>query len=81
MKFDPSAKKLKIITRHELNNKFFSKKDIIKKSNDKNIKFSLISSFAIFYDVEDPNSFCKDVEELLDDNGIWICNFIFTTNA
>ena len=56
---------------------FFSKKDIIKKSNDKNIKFSLISSFAIFYDVEDPNSFCKDVEELLDDNGIWICEFSY----
>ena len=24
-----------------------------------------------------PNSFCKDIEELLDDNGIWICEFSY----
>ena len=75
---DPSAKKFKSYYKGmNLITNFFSKKDIIKKSNDKNIKFSLISSFAIFYDVEDPNSFCKDVEELLDDNGIWICEFSY----
>ena len=75
---DPSAKKFKSYYKGmNLITNFFSKKDIIKKFNDKNIKFSLISSFAIFYDVEDPNSFCKDVEELLDDNGIWICEFSY----
>ena len=75
---DPSAKKFKRYYKGmNLITNFFSKKDIIKKSNDKNIKFSLISSFAIFYDIEDPNSFCKDVQELLDDNGIWICEFSY----
>ena len=56
---------------------FFSKKNIVKHTKNINIKFDLISSFAIFYDVEDPNSFCKDIEELLDDNGIWICEFSY----
>ena len=75
---DPSAKKfnkeykgMKLIT------DFFSKKNIIKKIKNTNVKFDLISSFAIFYDVEDPNSFCKDIESLLDENGLWICEFSY----
>ena len=75
---DPSAKK------YEKNYKgmtlipnFFSKKNIIKKNSNKKIKFKLISSFAIFYDVENPSSFCKDIESLLDDEGIWICEFSY----
>ena len=31
----------------------------------------------MFYDVEDPNSFCKDIETLLSDDGIWICEFSY----
>jgi hypothetical protein len=31
----------------------------------------------MFYDVEDPNSFCHDIEMLLNDNGIWICEFSY----
>ena len=42
-----------------------------------NTKFDLISSFAMFYDVEDPNSFCRDIEVLLKDNGIWVCEFSY----
>ena len=56
---------------------FFSKKNITKHTKNKNIKFDLISSFAIFYDVEDPNSFCKDIEMLLNDDGVWICEFSY----
>ena len=26
----------------------------------------------MFYDVEDPNKFCNDVEKLLDINGVWV---------
>ena len=37
-----------------------------------NSKFNLITSFAMFYDVDDPNAFCKSIELLLDDNGKWI---------
>tara|TARA_B100001093_G_scaffold520058_1_gene612353 strand:+ start:2536 stop:3813 length:1278 start_codon:yes stop_codon:yes gene_type:complete len=50
---------------------FFSKK--IKKLP----KFSLITSFAMFYDVEDPNAFCKDIEKILDKDGIWSLEFSY----
>ena len=26
----------------------------------------------MFYDIEDPNSFCKDISQLLSKNGVWI---------
>jgi NDP-4-keto-2,6-dideoxyhexose 3-C-methyltransferase len=26
----------------------------------------------MFYDIEDPNNFCKDIKDLLSDNGVWI---------
>jgi len=55
---DPSAKKFKKEYKGmKLITDFFSKKNILKNIKDRNIKFDLISSFAMFYDVEDPNSF------------------------
>ena len=75
---DPSAKKFnKEYKGMKLIADFFSKKNITKNIKNTNIKFDLISSFAIFYDVEDPNSFCKDINNLLDENGLWICEFSY----
>ena len=48
---------------------FFSKEVINKNKIFKKIK--LITSIAMFYDLEDPNKFAKDIYETLDDNGIW----------
>jgi hypothetical protein len=31
----------------------------------------------MFYDINDPNSFCKDVKNMLEDNGIWIVEFSY----
>ena len=31
----------------------------------------------MFYDINDPNSFCKDVFNMLDKNGIWIVEFSY----
>ena len=31
----------------------------------------------MFYDVEDPNSFCKNIYKILDTNGIWILEFSY----
>ena len=31
----------------------------------------------MFYDIEDPNSFTKDIFNLLDKNGIWISEFSY----
>ena len=75
---DPSAKKFKKEYKGmKLITDFFSKKNIFKNIKNENIKFDLISSFAMFYDVEDPNSFCQDVEMLLSDDGIWVCEFSY----
>ena len=75
---DPSAKKFKNNYKNmKLITDFFSKKNVLKNVKNKDIKFDLISSFAVFYDVEDPNSFCKDIEMMLHENGIWICEFSY----
>ena len=42
-----------------------------------NIKFSVITSFAMFYDVEDPNIFCKNISKILEKNGIWVLEFSY----
>jgi NDP-4-keto-2,6-dideoxyhexose 3-C-methyltransferase len=75
---DPSANKFKNNYKNmKLITDFFSKKNVLKNVKNKDIKFDLISSFAIFYDVEDPNSFCKDIEMMLNENGIWVCEFSY----
>ena len=66
-KFKKKYKKIKLI------NAFFSKKKI----KPKDTKFDLITSFAIFYDVDNPHKFCKDIEQLLTDDGVWICEFSY----
>ena len=35
-------------------------------------KAKVITSIAMFYDLEDPHSFVKDVYDVLDDNGLWV---------
>jgi NDP-4-keto-2,6-dideoxyhexose 3-C-methyltransferase len=78
---DPSSKKF-------LNNykknitviaDFFSKKKLLESlsSQQANQKFNIITSFAMFYDIEDPNSFCKDIYELLNNDGIWVVEFCY----
>jgi hypothetical protein len=59
---------------------YFSKKrieDYLKLKKIPSKKFSLITSFAMFYDIEDPNSFCKDIKEMLDKDGNWIVEFSY----
>ena len=49
--------------------KFFSKKEIVIKTKR---KFKVISALSVFYDIEKPHKFLKDVYNLLDDDGIFI---------
>ncbi len=67
---DPSAKKFKKYYNKNIKLvvDYFSKKSIQKF----NQKFDLITSFAMFYDIEDPNKFCADINSLLNKNGIWM---------
>jgi len=79
---DPSAEKFKEYYKKNINLivDFFSKKKIdllFKKKKIEPKKFSLITSYAMFYDIEDPNSFCKDIESLLEKDGIWISEFSY----
>ena len=78
---DPSSKKflhnykknITVIT------DFFSRKKLLKSLSKKQAKekFNIITSFAMFYDIDDPNSFCKDIYHLLNDEGIWVLEFSY----
>ena len=46
---------------------------ITKKSNKiAKIKFNIITSIAMFYDLDNPNLFVKEIKKYLDKKGIWI---------
>ena len=49
---------------------FFSEKVVKEKYGNKKAK--IITSIAMFYDLEDPISFMKQIFNVLDDDGIWI---------
>ncbi|HUC95850.1 MAG TPA: class I SAM-dependent methyltransferase [Candidatus Saccharimonadia bacterium] len=42
------------------------------------LKAKVITSIAMFYDLEHPESFIKDVHEVLDDNGLWVLQLSYT---
>lgn len=58
---------------------FFSKKKLLENLSPEQAKkkFNIITSFAMFYDIEDPNSFCKDIYDLLNKDGIWVVEFSY----
>jgi len=79
---DPSSNKFKNFYRKDINriNDFFSKSAIdkfLKKKKLNKKKFDLITSFAIFYDISNPNLFCRDINNLLNINGVWIAEFSY----
>lgn len=49
---------------------FFSAEAISKSLNGKKAK--IITSFSMFYDLESPVAFAKEIAAALDDNGVWI---------
>ena len=49
----------------------FFKINDIKKLNLKK-KFKIISALSVFYDLEDPNRFIRDIREILDEKGVFI---------
>jgi hypothetical protein len=42
------------------------------------LKAKIITSIAMFYDLNDPESFIKDIYEVLDDNGVWVLQLSYT---
>jgi NDP-4-keto-2,6-dideoxyhexose 3-C-methyltransferase len=38
-----------------------------------NEKARVVTSFSMFYDMEDPTGFMSEIAQILDDGGIWVC--------
>jgi len=55
---------------------YFNKETFLNLSNEKKAK--VITSIAMFYDLEDPNLFAQDIKASLDSNGIWIIQLSYT---
>jgi len=51
-------------------NDFFSRENLRK--NDSPLAFDIVTSIAMFYDLDDPISFANNIHSVLDDDGIWI---------
>ncbi len=68
---DPSAKKFSHFYPKDsiLITDFFTYENY--RSASPNAKAKIITSIAMFYDLEDPRSFVLDIERSLDDDGIW----------
>jgi hypothetical protein len=41
-------------------------------------KAKIITSIAVFYDLDDPMSFVKDIKEVLDKDGLWVLQLSYT---
>ncbi len=54
-------------------NDYFNSKDF----NTKFKKAKIITSCAMFYDLENPKNFVNDIYKILDDDGIWCCQISY----
>lgn len=70
--FDPNDFKVES-TQHAdvIVNNYFTHKEY-QKTKHGHKKARVITSIAMFYDLEDPNAFVKDIKHTLDKNGLWI---------
>ncbi|PJE81432.1 hypothetical protein COU58_02435 [Candidatus Pacearchaeota archaeon CG10_big_fil_rev_8_21_14_0_10_32_42] len=70
--FDPSANVAKEAEQKgiEVVNNFFNKENYNYKV--KNRKAKTVTAISMFYDLEDPNTFLKDVKSVLDKNGLFV---------
>jgi hypothetical protein len=56
---------------------YFSAEEF-KKSEFGNLKAKVITTIAMFYDLDNPKSFVNDIVEILDDNGVWVLQLSYT---
>jgi hypothetical protein len=52
--------------------------EVFKKSEFGNLKAKVITTIAMFYDLDNPKSFINDIVEVLDDNGVWVLQLSYT---
>lgn len=56
---------------------YFSYKSF-NKSIFSELKPKVITTIAMFYDLEDPDSFIKDIVKVMDNNGVWVVQISYT---
>lgn len=69
IKFLDKGKNIKII------NNYFNSKNF--KENFSEEKAKIITSCAMFYDLENPIEFVSNIEEILDEDGVWCCQISY----
>jgi hypothetical protein len=52
--------------------------DVYQKTGYGDKKAKVITTIAMFYDLDDPNIFISDINKVLDDNGIWVIQLSYT---
>ncbi|TXG79743.1 MAG: methyltransferase domain-containing protein [Spirochaetes bacterium] len=52
--------------------------DAYQKTGYGDLKAKIITTIAMFYDLEDANPFIQDINRILDDNGIWVIQLSYT---
>jgi hypothetical protein len=52
--------------------------DVFKKSKYGNLKAKVITTIAMFYDLDQPKKFVNDVIKTLDDDGVWVLQMSYT---
>ncbi len=52
--------------------------DAYKKSRFGSQKAKVVTSIAMFYDLENPDKFIQDIGEVLDNNGLWVLQLSYT---
>lgn len=53
---------------------FFTRQNWIDQVGDKKAK--IVTTVAMFYDLDDPNSFVSDIKDILDNDGVWLCQLM-----
>ena len=53
---------------------FFNKKNWEEKMGEKKAK--IVTTVAMFYDLDNPNSFVQDIKSILDEGGVWVCQLM-----
>lgn len=56
---------------------YFSAK-VFKESKFGGLKAKVITTIAMFYDLDEPKKFVNDIVEVLDDNGVWVLQLSYT---
>lgn len=77
--FEPASNLVKDaqVETTEIINNFFNYDNFAEKFRGQKAK--VITSIAMFYDLDDPNTFVSDIVKTLDDDGIWIIQMNYLT--